>query len=270
MVELNNLYNVSKNAHRVTFLQLLVRMAFSIYYTWAYRTIPSNLVQDVTSILFTVYMALSWAAVLLTFLEYHNESKYIGSSFHKHYWASLEPENKFPWCLLKLYRIPRRIIGLYFMVKFSPVSQNHCDVYSNVYSMCVASQIVTVVNYIWWGALGVVMLIVLLALTHIAWSFCRGREIVREPGKIKIYYTSDYVFTYSYQLSFDPFVWALPVTVHKPDPNNVCALCYNINNDFLTQKTLQCSHKFHADCIDSWSSASKLCPLCATEKNCYV
>lgn len=52
--------------------------------------------------------------------------------------------------------------------------------------------------------------------------------------------------------------------IDVPDPEkDMCTICYNkIEKD--TDKKLDCGHKYHEACIDTWLKESKTCPICRT------
>ncbi|XP_060190422.1 uncharacterized protein LOC132619581 [Lycium barbarum] len=67
--------------------------------------------------------------------------------------------------------------------------------------------------------------------------------------------------TYYYDLVMD-------IDVNEGDPNvdneeqEICVICLLEYKDENTIGTLQCGHKFHAECIKKWSQRKNSCPFC--------
>lgn len=50
-------------------------------------------------------------------------------------------------------------------------------------------------------------------------------------------------------------------TVESDSEKDMCSICYN-KIEKNSEKMLDCGHKYHECCIDTWLKESKTCPIC--------
>jgi hypothetical protein len=269
MGNFKNLRIITQSLHIANFIFTAILTALTSYYTWGYTKIPKDLVYKPISIMFLVYIILSWINIFLKFLTFRTESKNLGKAMNVYYWTYIDPENRYPWCFLKLNRIPRYVIGLAFVAMFGNISGDNCVIYENGSIPCLVLQLITVLNYIRWGAICIVMIVVFLVWLYILYSQCRGREVVFDSNSIIVNYPDGYVFTIRYSFTFDLRLWLLPVQGSDMESDMICTLCCK-DLRVGERKTVQCgeNHTFHSDCVDYWLMNFNRCPSCITNKTC--
>jgi len=88
---------------------------------------------------------------------------------------------------------------------------------------------------------------------------------------INILYDISYIYYYTY--IFEPIEILIIIFINKindngeiitnPPKDEVCAICLDFL-DYQICRLLICQHIFHNECINSWISEKKTCPMCRT------
>lgn len=75
---------------------------------------------------------------------------------------------------------------------------------------------------------------------------------------------------YAAELTFEAeeSVPDIPITIYvKNDNDKMCTICLQDYKDRDKTKILNCTHTFHANCIDTWFKKKVNCPVCRSNLN---
>jgi hypothetical protein len=284
--EENNLTTITyKTLLSATFI-FAFNTGFYAYYTYGYSTIPAELVGETLSILFLVSVIVDWVLTIPKIADIFYIIQNIGVTMHVKRWNSILPSNRFFSFFTKLFTLFSLCLGIYFLTLFTPISSDHCNIYSNVKHACITMQISTVFTFIALGMIGLALLLaccccpclcVLLnsdssntsntsntfntnnygtSISNRSNGIApleRSESMRAVGGSVRSVYNSSIMQTVRRKY--------LPIT-EEPPKDSACAICYEDPKSGDKWKQLPCEHKFHPDCIDPWIREHNSCPLC--------
>lgn len=274
-------------------------IGLSIYFTYSYTTIPSDLTDETLTNLFLITTIIYWLVVFVSFLNLACTIKYIGATMHEKYFEAVLPENQKPLSYLKIVHILHLGIGIYYVTIFTPVNSDNCDIYANVHHACQSLQIITVLVWIVLGFLAVAAIPVVFCCPCIfcgllgqlcEWFLNREwREQARGPrnawsnnpenqngangatgataptAPLSPTRASSFAVLQRQgslaRITNNSIVRSY-LQISTAAPDCYCAICMEDPKDGDKWKILPCTHKFHPDCIDTWSATNPTCPLC--------
>lgn len=245
-----------------------------IYYTITQFTIPFELYNSVFTILFTLHWLFLWPLIYSALSDLIFLEQQYGKTLHIKQFELLLPSNNresFALKIIKIMNLFILMIEMYFIIYFTPLNTNtsSCDIYANIFNICIAMKIVTVHGYIHW-------LCFILSLFPVCCLFCTMPCIIcndYSKNEQKRLYHMNIQIRY---LKFMSFTIYIPISLRPPiiinimpclysrDPpiDKTCAICFSTSSIFDTWKELSCNHKFHPKCIDKWLLIRASCPLC--------
>lgn len=237
--------------------EFVVSCAFLIYYTYAYSTIPTYLLNENLTRWFLVYIILSWLWVVVYLINIRYIMLFYNFTFHTNFWNTILPYNKYPFAFIKL--IPMFLFGIiiYFVTKFIPLQEDKCDIFENVHHACQALKIISVCGMIVFSLLAFLVFILMMAMCCGCFLSICGYQNVHIIRVVRNSSIVKQVKKTASQL--------LPITKVGP-PDNVCSICYADPVENEKWRQLICNHKFHPDCIDPWIRQHNTCPLCRAEQ----
>ena len=240
--------------------------AFVSYCTYAFTTIPSNLIKNTTSICLLMFIILTWVYVfyiVVVLICYNEKVRSIvmkGLLFFGRNCIYLQNISLFSFV----------IVFAFFMIKFTPISNSNCRIYANLPNACLVSQSIAMIGYCVLCTC-VIYLTIACCINNLKWipRICSNNNIrilpretwPREtvpgetvpgetvPGETVPGDSSLYIL--------------LKIAVDVPIDRK-CAICffeYDLTNNGPWCE-LPCKHTFHHNCIAQWIVNKNTCPLC--------
>ena len=256
---------------------MAVSLAFSIFYTYAYSELKGDVLNDPLSKCFLATIIIGWIYKIIGYINIRHINRYYGQTMSKELFEYLNPINKFPLNILKLLYPANFGLSIYFMILFTPIQNDNCNIYKDYHNACVSMQISTVFTLLTLAFTGLYLAIMLLSsclmccmgelsiadfcnlCCYICCCECFKRQNNIAPATPEMQNRSRRNNTFttlqSYMMSY------LPITL-APPADGICAICTQDAQANDQWRELTCGHKFHPTCIDPWIQQHHSCPLC--------
>jgi hypothetical protein len=167
-------------------------------------------------------------------------------SFPSAMWNILKPSSNQIARFLKIATLINICLGIYFMTLFIPFNKK-CHGYDH--NMCTSFRIASVIEMskITYFCGKILLYVIMFYMSNM--NNIHINQNVRQPSDILITNIRREIIN------------ELPITTTPPDNDNACSICLEIKEDDAW-KQLQCGHRFHPACIETWLLQAGNCPLC--------
>lgn len=234
-------------------MYILFKLGFDIFFVCAYVTIPEELKYKTISKCYLVFIIFSWLSYMSDFRYLYFLIQYRNTVVPTTTWQHICMSGRPYVHIFKLFSLISWLLIIYFMV-VSIIHDHECNIYKDVPLMCYTMEILTNIAII---SIGVIIICVI----HYSFKWClvpRSSHVyVQTTPNVHERINGDNDVVNGIR---NHIISRLPISI-EPPKEGTCSLCLDANeND--NWRTLDCGHKYHPQCIDSWLHIKMSCPLC--------